>query len=196
MQQALALVPLDADVVTVTDWDAIRARLGVPDLTSEDLMSDRTAFWEQARQEAVLLTDGLLLEDNSELMLDHGFTQDDVDWEARWSGPDGAGYALRFRDDLDLAAVQAAIDAEVGELAGATVRADEHLVVEGPPTRRRGRPTRRWPTSPGRRQRRRTSTAAASRSTRRSVPTRPSRTWTPCSPSTTSATWTRWRRSR
>ena len=129
--QVLALVPIEADVVTVTAWDAIRARLGVPDLTSDDLMSDRSAFWEQAAQEAVLLTDGLLLEDTSELMLDHGFTQDDVDWEARWSGPDGAGYALRFRDDLDLAAVQAAVGAEVGELAGATVRAADHLVVEG-----------------------------------------------------------------
>ena len=131
VEQALTVVPLDADVVTVTDWDAIRARFGVPDLTSADLMSDRTAFWAQAEQEAVLLTDGLLLADNSELMLDHGFTQDDVDWEVRWTGPDGAGYALRMRPDLDMAAVLNAVDAQVGELAGATVDADQHLVTEG-----------------------------------------------------------------
>ncbi len=131
VEQALTVVPLGAEVVTVTDWDAIRARFGVPGLTSADLMGDRTAFWTKAEQEAVLLTDGLLLADNSELMLDHGFTQDDVDWEARWSGEAGSGYALRMRPDLDMAAVQDAVDAAVGELAGATVDADQHLVTEG-----------------------------------------------------------------
>jgi hypothetical protein len=67
--------------------------------------------------------------------------EDDVDWEARWTGPDGAGYALRFRDNLDRAAVQSAVDADVGELAGATVRAGGHLVVEGEGADRSGPPT-------------------------------------------------------
>ena len=134
LAEALSVVPLEATTVTVTDWDAIRARLGVPDLTSQDLMSDRRDFWLQAESPqggAVLLTDGLLREDNSTLMLDHDVTQDDVDWEARWTGPDGPGYALRMRPDQDMASLQDAVDAEVGPLAGATVLAEYHLVVEG-----------------------------------------------------------------
>ncbi len=46
---------------------------------------------------------------NSELMLDHGFTQDDVDWEAHFTGPDGNGYVLAFRPDLDMAGVASAV---------------------------------------------------------------------------------------
>jgi hypothetical protein len=128
---ALALVPIGAEYVTITDLDAIRARLGVPDLTSQDLMTDRQAFWDRAEREAVLLTDGLLRADNSELWLDYDVTEDDVDWEARFTGPDGAGYVLGFRPDQDMARVQAAVDAGVGPLGGATVRPDLHLLTLG-----------------------------------------------------------------
>lgn len=130
--QVLALVPESATTLTITDFDAIRARLGVPDLTSADLVTDRTAFWERAAKESVLLADGLLREDNSAFMLDHGFTQDDVDWEARWTGPDGPGYALAFRPDLDLGPVKAAVKAGTGPLDKiARVLADDHLLVSG-----------------------------------------------------------------
>lgn len=130
--QVLALVPESATALTITDFDAVRARLGVPDLTSDDLMTDRTAFWERAGQESVLLTDGLLREDNSAFMLDHGFTQDDVDWEARWTGSDGPGYALAFRPDLDLSSVQEAIKAGTGPLdKNARVLTEDHLLVSG-----------------------------------------------------------------
>ncbi len=128
---ALALVPADAEYVTITDLDAIRARLGVPDLTSEDLMTDRQAFWDRAEREAVLLTDGLLRDDASELWLDHDLGEDDVDWEARFTGPSGAGYVLAFRPDQDMAKVQRAVDAGVGPLDGATVWPDLHLLVQG-----------------------------------------------------------------
>ena len=128
---ALALVPIEAEYVTITDLDAIRARLGVPDLTSQDLMTDRQAFWDRAEREAVLLTDGLLRADNSELWLDYGVTEDDVDWEARFRGPDGGGYVLGFRPDQDMAQVQAAVDAGVGPLGGATVWPDLHLLTMG-----------------------------------------------------------------
>lgn len=127
----LAMVPSDAEVLTVTDFDQARAQLGVPDLTSEDPMSDRSAFWERARTEAALLTDGMLREVNSELMLDYGFTQDDVDWEAHFNGPGGNGYVLGFRPDLDLGPVVRAVRDGVGPLAGATVLRDDHLVVSG-----------------------------------------------------------------
>lgn len=130
-QAVLALVPISAEVVTVTDWDTIRAQLGVPDLTSDDLATDRSAFWERAEQEAPLLAQGLLRPQTSELLLDHGFTQDDVDWEAHFRGPDGAGWVLALRPDLDPAGVRGAIDAGVGELDGARLLAGEHLVVSG-----------------------------------------------------------------
>ncbi len=127
----LSLVPQTAEVVTVVDWDRVRAQLGQPDLTSEDLMTDRLAFWDRAGTEAALLTDGLLRGDSSTFELDYGFTQDDVDWEARWTGEGGAGFALAFRPDLDLAAVRRAIDDGTGPLAGATLDADHRLVVAG-----------------------------------------------------------------
>ncbi len=128
---ALVLVPAEAEYVTITDLDAIRARLGVPDLTSQDLMTDRQAFWDRAERSTVLLTDGLLRADNSELWLDYDVTEDDVDWEARFTGPSGAGYVLGFRPDQDMARVQAAVDARVGPLAGATVWPDLHLLTLG-----------------------------------------------------------------
>lgn len=130
-EAVLSLVPQAADVVTVVDWDQVRAQLGQPDLTSEDLMADRLAFWERASTEAALLTDGLLREDSSTFELDYGFTQDDIDWEARWSGQDGPGFVLAFRPDLDLAGVRRAVEDDTGPLAGATLDAEHRLLVEG-----------------------------------------------------------------
>ncbi len=130
-QAVLSLVPQSADTLTVTHWDAIRAQLGQPDLTSQDLMTDRSTFWERADDEAALLAEGMLREDASELDLDYGFTQDDVDWEAHWTGEDGPGYAFALRPDLDLAGVRRAIDDGVGPLSGAELRPADHLVVEG-----------------------------------------------------------------
>lgn len=131
----LAMVPVQATVLTVTDFDQIRLQLGVPDLSSRDPMADRTDFWRRAEAQTALLTDGMLREENSQLMLDYGFTQDDVDWEAHFTGPEqGAliptvGYVLKFRPDLDMAVVQKAVDDGVGELAGAEVSPKEHLVT-------------------------------------------------------------------
>lgn len=127
--RALALVPADAEVVTITDFDAIRARFGVPDLTSDDLMTDRSAFWERTRTDAVLLTDGLFTAEHSRFWLDHGFTEDDVDWEVRFTGPSGAGYVVAFRPGLDMARVEGALGEKA--VAGATVLAEEHLLVKG-----------------------------------------------------------------
>jgi hypothetical protein len=130
-EAVLSLVPQSADAVTVVDWDQVRAQLGQPDLTSEDLMTDRLAFWERAGSEAALLTDGLLREDSSTFELDYGFTQDDVDWEARWTGAEGPGFALGFRPDLDLAGIRRAIEDGTGPLARATLDAEHDLVVAG-----------------------------------------------------------------
>jgi hypothetical protein len=130
-EAVLSLVPQSADVVTVVDWDLVRAQLGQPDLTSEDLMTDRLAFWDRASTESALLTDGLLREDSSTFELDYGFTQDDVDWEARWTGEDGPGFVLAFRPDLDLAGVRRAIEDGTGPLAGATLDSEHRLLVKG-----------------------------------------------------------------
>ena len=127
----LSLVPQSADTITVMNWDDVRVQLGLPDLTSEDLMTDRSAFWERARTDAALLTDGLLRDETSTLELDYGFTQDDVDWEARWTGDDGPGYVLALRPDLDLAGVRRAIEAGVAPLEDAELVAEDHLVVSG-----------------------------------------------------------------
>jgi len=131
LEVAAALVPATATSLAVTDWDAVRARLGVPDLTSEDLVTDRFRFLLDAETRAPLLTGGLLLDDGSTLELDHGFTQDDVDWEARTTGPDGPGFVLAMRPDLDLDRVRAAIEAGVGPLADAVVDDATGLVLGG-----------------------------------------------------------------
>ena len=82
-------------------------------------------------REAPLLAEGMLRADNSEFLLDYGFTQDDVDWEAHFTGPDGNGYVVAFRPDLDLGAVSRAVEAGAGSLDGARVIAEDHLVVSG-----------------------------------------------------------------
>jgi hypothetical protein len=128
-RQALALVPDSATVLTITDFDEIRARIGVNDLSSDSLMADRTAFWEQADRDSVMLTDGLLRRDSSVFLLDHGFTEDDVDWEAHFTGPAGAGYVVAFRPGLDMSRVRGALKEKT--LAGATVLEPQHLLVKG-----------------------------------------------------------------
>jgi len=133
-QTALTLIPADASVVTVTDFDESRATLGVPDLTSDDPMTERTDYWERARRDSVLLAEGGLLADNSTLMLDYGFTQDDVDWEAHFTTPTGRGWILGLRPDLDLAPVQRAVTDGVAGLVGAEVDPDRHLVSVGAAT--------------------------------------------------------------
>jgi hypothetical protein len=130
-QAVLSLVPQSADVVAVTHWDAIRVQLGQPDLTSDDLVTDRVAFWERAAREAPLLTDGLLRDDGSTYELDYGFTQDDVDWEARWRGEEGRGFVLALRPDLPLDGVRRAIADGVGPLGDARLVAEDHLVTSG-----------------------------------------------------------------
>jgi hypothetical protein len=130
-QTALSLVPGDATVVTVTDFDASRRALGVPDLTSEDPVADRTGYWERAQRESVLLAAGMLHEHDSVLVLDHGFSSDDVDWEAHFLTPDGPGWVLGFRPDLDMSRVEGAVDARVAGLGGADVDPRLHLVSSG-----------------------------------------------------------------
>ncbi|NYD39972.1 hypothetical protein [Nocardioides panaciterrulae] len=130
-EAVLPLVPADATTLTVTDLDEVRRQLGVPDLTGADLRTDRSEFWARAATEAPLLTEGQLRPETSRLDLDYGFTEDDVDWEAHFRGPDGTGYVLALRPGLDLEPVRRAVRDGVAGLAGARVVAGEHLVVSG-----------------------------------------------------------------
>lgn len=130
-RQALSLVPAEAGTVVLTDYRDLRSTLGAEGLTSESLMTDRTAFWERAGREAVMLTEGLLRQADSRLWLDYDFSSDDVAWEVRFTGPDGPGFVLALRPDLDLAGVRAAIEADVAPLGDAQLLAEEHLLVSG-----------------------------------------------------------------
>jgi hypothetical protein len=131
LRTALGYVPDTAEVATLTDFDRFRDRFGVPDMTSGDLMTDRFRFWERADSTGVLLHEGRLRENSSELELDYGFTQDDVDWELAYTGGEVTGFVLGFRPDQDMTAVQRAVQAGVEPLAGATVLLDEHRLVSG-----------------------------------------------------------------
>ncbi len=130
LAHALTLIPAGAEAAVFTDFDRIRERLGYADLTSESLRSDRRDFREEAREEAVLLTDGRLSENNSRFELDYGFTQDDVDWELSFTGPDGlSGWALGFRPDLDMKVVERAV--KQGEDPFANAAVDGNTVIAG-----------------------------------------------------------------
>ncbi|WP_149814829.1 hypothetical protein [Serinicoccus marinus] len=132
---ALALAPAETAYLTVTDWAAIKDRLGAADLTSESLQTDTIAFWRSVGSSTVLLTDGALRAENSRLRLRYATTQDDALWEVRWAGDEDAdGLALRLRDDLDLAGLDRATRDGVPGVAGATVLRDVHLLVRGEAT--------------------------------------------------------------
>ncbi len=134
LDTALAMVPARASTAIFTDLDAIRERLGYADLTSSSAHADRTAFAEEAPGKAVLLTDGRLTGDGSELELDYGFTEDDVDWELSFSGPDGAsGWVLGFRPDQDMAAVRRAVSDGAGPFGGGAV-VEGNVVASGAAT--------------------------------------------------------------
>jgi hypothetical protein len=135
LETAVAMVPARASAAVFTDLDAIRERLGYADLTSASRHADRTAFAEEAPGKAVLLTDGRLADDASELERDYGFTEDDVDWELSFTGPDGvAGWVLGFRPDQDMGAVTRAVDDGAGPFGDGDVVVEGNVVSSGAAT--------------------------------------------------------------
>ncbi|WP_435741769.1 hypothetical protein [Nocardioides sp. SYSU DS0663] len=128
----LPLVPASARSLSVTDLGRVRLQLGLPEVVREQRSAaERADFWQRAGREAPLLTGGLLRPVDARLAAEYGFSQDDVQWEARFDGPDGPGWVLSFRLGIDMAAVQRAVTDRVGPLAGAEVVAEDSLVVLG-----------------------------------------------------------------
>lgn len=143
---AMALVPADATILVVTDYDELRLRLEQDELTSESSDGERQRFWRDAEQRAVLLSPGVLRADDDRLLRDYGFTQDDVSWEARFVTPTGAGFVLKLREDLDLTGVEKAVADGVGPLAGALLDEGRFLVGTGAAAS----PTDSWAADPDR----------------------------------------------
>lgn len=119
-QAVLALVPKDATTLSVTDFDQVRAQYGAE--------PGDPGFWGQAMKHSPLLSTDMLRPVAGQL---HGFTPDDVSWEARYSGSGtkADGWVLGFSPTTDMSAVQKAVAAGVGPLAGATVDAAHRVVT-------------------------------------------------------------------
>lgn len=129
----LALVPEDAQTLTVTDFDQVRLELGLVELGDDSPPEDPQTFWDRAMAERPMLSSGMLRPVEQQLQGGYGFTQLDVAWEAHFfdSTDQETGWVLAFRDDADMQAVQKAVDDGTGPLAGAAVDAEQRLVSSG-----------------------------------------------------------------
>ena len=132
----LALVPEAAETLAVTDFDQVRAELGVDEISDQSPPDEVAMFWQRAETERPLLTAGLLRADGARLASTYGFTELDVAWEAHFFGADGReeGWVLRFRDGTDMAKVAEAAQDPASPLSGADVNAAEQLVSSGATT--------------------------------------------------------------
>ena len=129
-EAVLALVPTAASEIALTDLEHIRLDLEASELTGSSPRPLRERFWRQAQRSAPLLGEPLLREVDDELERRFGWTMDDVDWQALFGGPEGTGWVLKIRDDLPMGDITRAVEAGVGPLAGAVVRAENHLVMK------------------------------------------------------------------
>lgn len=127
----LALVPTAASTVTVTDFAQLRLVLGFGSLDSSSSVRDRARFWRLVPRTASL-SGGLLRPVEDRLREDFGFSQDDVAWEATYSG-DAEGWVLAFGEKTPMDAVTRAVRAGVGPLDGAIVDVDRRLVTSTEP---------------------------------------------------------------
>lgn len=126
----LPLVPADATILEVTDFDQLRLTLGFGSMDGESPATERAKFWRRLDNAATLST-GMLRPVAAELRT-YGFGPDDVAWEASYD--DGAqGWVFALHDDVPAARVQRAIRDKVGPLAGAEFDAELRLVSSSPP---------------------------------------------------------------
>ncbi|MCD4523701.1 hypothetical protein [Nocardioides sp. cx-173] len=128
---ALALVPDDATTLAVTDFDQVRLELGAALLTGASAPAEREAFWRRAIAQAPLLSTGVLRPSDARLLRDYGFAQDDVAWEASFTGPSGEGWLAGLREGLDLTGVRRAVADGVGPLAGGVLDEEARVLAVG-----------------------------------------------------------------
>lgn len=110
VQAVLALVPHAATTLTFTDFDQVRAQLG----------GITQGFWKQATKQAPLLTTGVLRGAGSAPSGNSNSgsnqpTQDDIAWEAHYSGGGTDGWVVAFHPGVDMT------HAATGPLQGGTV---------------------------------------------------------------------------
>lgn len=127
----MALVPDDAQTVSLTDWTRLKNQLGFPLVTGTSSPADQAAFWKAAEDKAPLLTLGRLRPVDRQLRSTYGFGADDVAWEAEFRGKSGEGWVVRFSDEVAMADVAKAVRAGVGPLKGAQVDQADKLVSKG-----------------------------------------------------------------
>jgi hypothetical protein len=129
----LALVPEDAETLTVTDFDQVRAELGMDGLTGHSTPEEVATFWQRADQERPLLSNGMLRSDDARLSEKYGFTEVDVAWEAHFFDDAGqeTGWVLTFRDGTDMAQVARAAEDASTPLHGSDVDAAALMVTRG-----------------------------------------------------------------
>jgi hypothetical protein len=103
--EALAHAGPIPELISFTDWAAIKASAGAPGLTGESPLEDKLRA---IRNEASF--GGFGLREIRTHALDWGFDVMDLDWEAQVSGP-GVFWVLRLREGFDLARLTDKLDA-------------------------------------------------------------------------------------
>lgn len=123
----LPLIPGEATQLRVTDFDQLRLTLGFGALDGSSAEQQRARFWRQVGGTAALSA-GLLRPVDDQLRDRFSIGQDDVAWEAHYSGDDVDGWVIGFHTDLQTRRIRRAISAGVGPLDGAVLAADHNIV--------------------------------------------------------------------
>lgn len=123
----LPLVPDGAAQVRLTHFDQLRLTLGFGELDGSSPEPQRARFWRQVRGTAAL-SRGLLRPVDGQLRERFSIGQDDVAWEAHYSGDDVDGWVMAFHPDLQTRRIRRAINAGVGPLDGAVLDPEHNIV--------------------------------------------------------------------
>jgi hypothetical protein len=100
VDDALDVVPADADLVTFTDVAAARDRLGYGDLTSESSESEQEDYISEAIDGAPWAYTSL--DSSWWQMEDWDWGHTDIEWEIAYQNDDANASAFKLRDDLDM----------------------------------------------------------------------------------------------
>jgi hypothetical protein len=155
IDDALAVMPADAEIVTFTDTAAAHERLGHGDLTSESSEHDVDEFINASLETAPWGASSLGA--SFALMEGWGWNWADVVWEAEYHSEDSYATAYKLRDDLDMETVRESFaengyegsdvdgypaysldvqtvsgDQVVVELLNIVLMPDDHLLLAGP----------------------------------------------------------------